>query len=149
MQEQNPQPIQNTVAQVKKFDFKKNLPFILGACGVVVFGVLAGWLIVGKMGTGAGRPVSSGVKVTANEAGIVDANFKGDTATGKLVDGGINGEGSFHLERDGGPSKNVYLTSSVIDLSSFVGKKVEVWGETLASKKAGWLMDVVKVKVVE
>ena len=149
MQEQNPQPIQNAVAQVKKFDFKKNLPLILGACGVVIFGVLAGWLIVGKMGTGAARPVSSGVKVTANEAGIVDSNFKGDTATGKLVDGGINGEGSFHLERDGGPSKNVYLTSSVIDLSSFVGKKVEVWGETLASKKAGWLMDVVKVKVVE
>jgi len=35
----------------------------------------------------------------------------------------------------------------VIDLSGFVDKKVEIWGETLAAKKAGWLMDVAKVKV--
>ena len=147
--EGTPQPIQNAVAQVQKMDFKKSLPFILGGFGVVIAGVLVGWLITGKTGIGGSKPVSSGVKVTANEAGILDANFKGDTAEGKLVEGGINGEGAFHLERDGGAVKNVYLTSSVIDLSGFVGKKVEVWGETLASKKAGWLMDVVKIKVVE
>lgn len=149
MQDTNPQPLQNAVSQVKKIDFKKNLPFILGVFGVVITGIFAGWLITGKMGLTASKPTSSGVKVTANEAGILSDNFKGDTTTGKLVEGGINGEGSYHLERDGGAVKNVYLTSSVIDLSSFVGKKVEVWGETLAAKKAGWLMDVVKVKVVE
>lgn len=149
MQDTNPQPLQNAVSQVKKIDFKKNIPFILGVFGVVIAGIFAGWLITGKMGLTASKPTSSGIKVTANEAGILSDNFKGDTATGKLVDGGINGEGSYHLERDGGAVKNVYLTSSVIDLSSFVGKKVEVWGETLAAKKAGWLMDVVKIKVVE
>ena len=75
-----------------------------------------------KMGLTASKPTSSGIKVTANEAGILSDNFKGDNATGKQVDGGINGEGSYHLERDGGAVKNVYLTSSVIDLSSFVGQ---------------------------
>jgi len=156
MQEQNSQPLQNPqslagpIAQeVQKMNFKKSFPLVLGSFGVVVAGVLAGWLITGKMGLTSSKPTSSGIKVTANEAGILSGNFKGDMAEGILVDGGINGEGAYHLERDGGPVKNVYLTSSVIDLSGFVGKKVEVWGETLAAKKAGWLMDVVKVKVVE
>jgi hypothetical protein len=41
------------------------------------------------------------------------------------------------------------LTSSVIDLSLFLDKNVQIWGETLASKKAGWLMDVAKIQVVK
>jgi hypothetical protein len=41
------------------------------------------------------------------------------------------------------------LTSTVIDLASFEGKKVKVWGQSLSGRKAGWLMDVGKVKVVE
>ena len=68
---------------------------------------------------------------------------------GTLVEGGIEGEGTHHLERPGGPSQNVYLTSTAIDLQSLVGKKVHVWGETLSGIKAGWLMDVVKVKVLD
>lgn len=48
-----------------------------------------------------------------------------------------------------GPSQYAYLTSTVIDLSAFTGKKVQVWGQTIAGKKAGWLMDVGKVKVIE
>jgi hypothetical protein len=48
-----------------------------------------------------------------------------------------------------GEHKYVYLTSSVVDLQSFVGKKVQVWGETLAGQSAGWLMDVGKVKVID
>ena len=51
--------------------------------------------------------------------------------------------------REGGTAKYVYLTSSMIDLSLFVGKKVEIWGETLASKKAGWLMDVARIQVTQ
>jgi len=53
------------------------------------------------------------------------------------------------LERTGGASQNVYLTSTVIDLQSFVGKNVQVWGDTLSGQKAGWLMDVGKIKTVE
>jgi hypothetical protein len=66
-----------------------------------------------------------------------------------LEEGGIDGEGTHHLVRDGGPSKSVYLTSTVIDLDSFAGKKVKVWGETISARKAGWLMDVGKIKIIE
>jgi len=72
-----------------------------------------------------------------------------DHAVGILKRGGIDGEGSHHLVRPGGPSKNVYLTSSVVDLDLFEGAKVEIWGETFGAKKAGWLMDVGRVKVLE
>jgi hypothetical protein len=133
----------------KGFDFKKSWPLLVGVLVVVVAGVGTAWLISGKvMGTNTGSvSTASNVKVSANEAGILNPNFKYDTAEGTLDEGGIGNEGTHHLIREGGPSKYVYLTSSVVDLQSFVGKDVEVWGETQASKKAGWLMDVVKIKV--
>jgi hypothetical protein len=34
-------------------------------------------------------------------------------------------------------------------LDSFVGKKVEVSGQTLAAEHAGWLMDVGRIKVIQ
>lgn len=77
-----------------------------------------------------------------------EKTFK-DSAEGILKEGGIEGEGAYHLERPGGPSQYVYLTSAVIDLSEFEGKKVKVWGETNAAKKAGWLMDVGRLQVLK
>ncbi len=68
---------------------------------------------------------------------------------GVLKPGGIEGEGEYHLERDGGPARFVYLTSSLVDLSQFVNRKVKVWGQTQKAEKAGWLMDVGRVQVVE
>ncbi len=76
-----------------------------------------------------------------------EKTFK-DNAEGVLKEGGIDGEGEYHLERTGGDSQNVYMTSSVIDLSPFVNKKVKVWGETHAAEKAGWLMDVGRLEVL-
>jgi hypothetical protein len=136
---------------VSKIDFKKSWPYVLGAFLVVLAGVGTAWMVSGKvMGVSTGSKVAApGAKFTSTEAGILDPNTKYDNATGVLKEGGIGNEGTYHLERDGGPSKNVYLTSSVIDLRSFVDKKIEVWGQTLASKKAGWLMDVAKIKVAE
>lgn len=75
-------------------------------------------------------------------------SFK-DTAEGVLVKGGINGEGSHHLLRPGGPSQSVYLTSSAIDLDKLDGHKVKVWGETFAAQKAGWLMDIGRAEILE
>lgn len=141
---------QNPVAVIKKFDFKKMWPYVLASFLVVLAGVGVAWVlssrVINKSGSGLAAP---GAKVTSTEAGLLDPNTKYDNTTGTLKEGGIGQEGTHHLERDGGASKNVYLTSSMIDLQSFVGKKVEVWGETLASKKAGWLMDVAKIKIVE
>lgn len=123
----------------------------IGSIAVVSLGILTGKLIATKVlgSSGNSSVAAPGVKVSKDEAGALDSTVKYDNEVGKLVEGGTGNEGTHHLERDGGPSQNVYLTSSVIDLQSFVGKKVEVWGQTLASKKAGWLMDVAKVKIVE
>lgn len=55
-------------------------------------------------------------------------------------------EGTHFLEREGAPP--VALTSSVVDLSKFEGKKVKVHGETQKAIKEGWLMDVGKVEEV-
>lgn len=71
-----------------------------------------------------------------------------DSAEGKLIVGGIDGEGQYHLERPGGENQNVYLTSSSVDLSFFIGRKIKIWGETQKAQKAGWLMDVGRVEVL-
>jgi hypothetical protein len=79
--------------------------------------------------------------------GSADTSTFKDSTEGVLQNGGIDGEGQFHLVRPGGESQNVYLTSSTLDLSKFIGKKIKVWGQTQAAQKAGWLMDVGKVQV--
>jgi hypothetical protein len=87
--------------------------------------------------------------VTKNEAGIVDESKFATTTDGVLEEGGIGGEGTHHLVRGSGPSQYAYLTSSVVDLGGFVGKKVQIWGDTMSGKKAGWLIDVGKIKVID
>ncbi len=72
-----------------------------------------------------------------------------DTAEGEVSEGGVNGEGSHHLIRPGGESQNVYMTSSLVDLSQFEGRKVKVWGATQKAQNVGWLMDVGKVEVLD
>jgi hypothetical protein len=79
--------------------------------------------------------------------GSGDTSVFKDTAEGNLQNGGIDGDGEYHLVRPGGPSQSVYLTSSTLDLSQFVGQKIKVWGQTQAAQHAGWLMDVGKVEV--
>ena len=83
-----------------------------------------------------------------NKAHNYTKTFK-DTTTGTLKNGGINGEGQYHLVRPGGDSQNVYLTSSSVDLSKFIDRKIKVWGQTQTAQYAGWLMDVGRVEVVE
>jgi hypothetical protein len=143
----------NPASLVNKFptSSKKNQFILVGLAVVVVLaGVATGWLLSGRKGFPLGSSTAApGAKVSSNEAGIADEKTFPDTATGEIAEGGIGGEGTHHLVRPGGEAQNVYLTSTVIDLQSFVGKKVQVWGQTIKGKKAGWLMDVGKVKVVE
>jgi len=72
-----------------------------------------------------------------------------DSVIGVIKEGGIDGEGTHHLERIGGPSQTVYLTSSVLSLEQFIDREVKIWGETFAAQKAGWLMDVGKLEVLK
>ena len=118
---------------------------------VVLAGVTSGWVLSGRRGS-SGAPtgvVVPGGKSGPSEAGVADELTFRDSAEGLLVEGGIEGEGTHHLVREGGEQKYVYLTSTVIDLQSFVGKKVQLWGETIAASSAPWLMDVGKIKVLE
>lgn len=92
----------------------------------------------------------------SNAADLVVGQFYGNTgktftddATGTVVVGGINGEGTHTLQREGGKTQNAALTSSTVDLDLFVGKKVEIQGETNSSTKAGWFLDVGVIKILE
>lgn len=131
-------------------DSKKSWPYIVGGLVIVIVGIVIAWTISRKLVGGTSSKLAApGVIVTSTEAGVLDPSVKYDNAIGVLKEGGIDNEGTYHLERNGGSVNNVYLTSSVVDLSIFMGKNVEVWGQTLASQKAGWLMDVAKVQVVK
>jgi len=81
--------------------------------------------------------------------GIQDSDTFSDEAIGYLQAGGLNGEGSHRLLRPGGESQTVYLTSTVTDLDLLVGSEIKVWGETYQGQKAGWLMDVGKIEIIE
>jgi len=58
-------------------------------------------------------------------------------------------QGTHKLIRPGGEAQTAYLTSSVLDLDEYVGKKVKVFGETFGSSQVGWLMDVGKVEITQ
>ncbi len=58
-------------------------------------------------------------------------------------------QGTHKLIRPGGDSQTAYLTSSVLDLDEYNGKKVKIFGETFGSSQVGWLMDVGKVEVIK
>lgn len=127
----------------------KNLILALISLVVVGLGIGTGYLLsgVGKKTPEIGT--TGEIKVSQNEAGVTDESKYPDIAEGVLEEGGIGGEGTYHIVRGVGPSQYAYLTSSVVDMGPFVGKKVKVWGQTVSGKKAGWLMDVGKIKVIE
>lgn len=125
----------------------------------VILGLTSGWfaaqrqlLLAGDTpgaSTLAQNPDGAGSIKVGDVYGSADEKTFRDSAEGLIVAGGIEGEGSHHLERGADKSQWVYLTSSVVDLDNFKGHKVEIWGETFQGKKAGWLMDVGRLKVVE
>ena len=156
------QPGPSTVGQpvskpdvLKKFPkkiSKKTVFYAIASLLVILLGVGSGWALSGTKTTGSKEPSSAGApgaETGAKEAGIADEATFRDSAEGTLEKGGVDGEGTHHLVREGGTSKYVYLTSTVIDLEGFVGKKVTVWGETISAQTAGWLMDVGKIKVTD
>jgi hypothetical protein len=118
---------------------------------ILLVGVGVGYgasLVSAKTGTSI---VPSSLNPNAPTKGKIYGNgdpsvFK-DTAEGVLKNGGIDGEGQYHLVRPGGDSQSVYLTSSDVDLSQFINQKIKVWGQTQSAQHAGWLMDVGKVQV--
>lgn len=146
------------LTQPEKFRF--SVPAILI---VTLMAVSSGfWLsrLTSAPGSSSLNTVSLGSpKITAEvssssqiEVGQVYGNtthtFK-DTASGTIEKGDINGEGTHILIRTGGASQRASLISSNLDLDLFVGRKVEVQGETNRSNKTSWLLDVGQIKVLE
>lgn len=100
--------------------------------------------------TGKQIPVlpKGGSPASGKTFGSDDTKTFKDIAEGVVKEGGIEGEGQYHLERGEDESQYVYMTSSTVDLSQFIGKKVKVWGQTQQAQTAGWLMDVGRVEVL-
>lgn len=120
---------------------------------VVVVGIISGYLISNTNNSGIGGKTTGGIINTASIPkgtieGTNDTKTFNDTAQGTLKEGGIDGEGAFHLVRPGGDSQNVYLTSAIVDLSKFINKNIKVWGQTQKAQHAGWLMDVGRIEVL-
>lgn len=140
---------------VNQLESKQNKsPLMMIAIIVVVMLVLgtgSGFLIAKGTATKleATKEITSSSQVSKGTSmGSNDTSTFKDTAEGVLKEGGIDGEGQYHLERPGGESQYVYLTSSSVDLSLVKGKKIKVWGQTQKAQHAGWLMDVGRVEVL-
>lgn len=120
-----------------------------GVLLIIAGGVLTGNVLVGKKGLPGGKTGKGAVVKTEKSVGSTDTKTFRDSTEGTLESGGLDGEGTHHLVRPGGESQTAYLTSSIIDLDQYVGKKVKIWGETFSAQKAGWLMDVGKIELLE
>lgn len=127
---------------------------ILLPAGIIVMIILAGGITGYFLSRSSQvKKLTGGAEIIggAKEVGIKDEKTFKDTAEGRLEannDASVP-EGSHKLIRPGGASKTAYLTSSVVDLNQFVGKCIQIWGETFAAQKAGWLMDVGRVKFLD
>lgn len=130
-----------------------NRVFLITVIASVVLGTSAGFLLAqsstgGGVGISADKPSTADVKNPQQDT----RTFR-DFAEGKIEkkaapkNGNDYTEGTHVLVRDGAVS--VALTSSVVDLSEYEGKRVKVLGETQKALKEGWLMDVGKVDVLE
>ncbi|SRR5258706_1127090 len=152
-----PQPAQNATGFHKMTEVTptKQSPLVLAIfVGVIILGLISGYFLSRKT-----LAVSTNSSSSTNSSGNIKQINKGDTygstdtktfkdtVDGIMKKGGIGDEGQYHLVRPGGDSQNVYLTSSTVDLSLFIDRKVKVWGQTQKAQKAGWLMDVGRVEV--
>lgn len=134
--------------ETEETDMKKaNMIMIVVYVVLVILGVGTGSLLSGTVSATKATSQSSTIVKTDKTAGISDTKTFKDSAIGVIEKGGLDGEGTHKLIRDGGPSQTAYLISSAVDLDEYAGKKVKVWGETVAAKKAAWLMDVGKVEL--
>ena len=141
---------------VKQFDSKKKsnnswLKVSIVLIVMVFLGIGSGVVIAkgSTMGTSSSSEVTSKSDITKGKTfGVDDTSTFKDTAEGTLKEGGIDGEGQYHLERPGGETQYVYLTSSVVDLGLVKGRKIKVWGQTQKAQHAPWLMDVGRVEVL-
>lgn len=131
----------------KKF-FKDASPkkVILGVVIIsLVLGVLTGYIVSGK---NSAIPTVGQPKNPQQDTRTFRDFAEGTlTARPEPKDPSEYVEGTHLLQREG--EVPVALTSSVVDLSKYEGKKIKVFGETQKALEAGWLMDVGKVEEIK
>lgn len=144
-------PIIKELEPVKETKVTLHLPLLVVALTIVIAGAFTGYVLAqGKTGglSAAGKKTQTSSLEAKKIVGVSDEKTFKDSAEGILREGGVDSEGTHHIERPGGESQNVYITSSNIGLDDYIGKNVKVWGETFAAQKAGWLMDVGRLEVL-
>lgn len=140
--EQAVQEEQNVMKQQSKIIFGV---YVL----LIALGIGTGYILSSKKPAASGSAVveTAGVSESGRVVGVQDASGFSNCPAGSLETGGMEGEGTHHLIREGGPSQTAYLTSSLIDLDQYVGLKVKVCGETMQAMHAPWLMDVQRLEL--
>ncbi len=151
-QQNKPAPTQPTDSQSSGNKLAKFLPFIIIIL-VVGVGILTGLVLSAftKSQTTSGQVLSSEEELSPELKENLTQTFR-DEAEGTIEkndDLDKYAQGTHKLIRPGGEDQTAYLTSSVLDLDEYVGKKIKVYGETFGSSQVGWLMDVGKVEVLE
>jgi hypothetical protein len=138
------------IPEEEKTDMKRNKKIVIGVYIILIaFGIGTGYLLARGVGSKSGIPAQKYTTIkTDTVSGSTDATTFKDSAEGVIEKGGSEGEGSHKLIRDGGPSQTAYLISSIVDLDEYVGKKVRVWGQTMAAQNVSWLMDVGKIELL-
>lgn len=144
--------VQTTSMREESKMTKQTKGIVLGVFLVMILlGVVTGYFISGAKKSGTGNAASAAAGPTAtgkNVFGSADTKTFTDSATGTIEKGGISGEGTHKLIREGGATQTACLVSSVLDLDQFVGKKVKVTSKTMDAKSCPWLMDVGQIEVL-
>ncbi len=141
----NPQTDKITKKFIDPSDPAKVLSLVVGVA--LVLGVVTGVV----MSKGGAQQLS--IPITSPKNAQQDTRTFRDFAEGTVKakpqtkNSSDYSEGTHLLERAG--AVPVALTSSVVDMSQYEGKKVKVYGETQKALKEGWLMDVGKVEEIK
>ncbi|MDO8619238.1 MAG: hypothetical protein Q7R49_04830 [Candidatus Daviesbacteria bacterium] len=127
-----------------------NRIFVVILVVAVILGAFTGYSLAGKSSGGTG--LGGALPVQSPKSATQDTRTFKDFAEGTLqvippAKPGQYVEGTHLLVRKG--ADPVSLTSSVVDLSQYVGKKVKVYGETQKALKVGWLMDIGRIEEVK
>ncbi|MBI3342362.1 hypothetical protein HY024_04545 [Candidatus Curtissbacteria bacterium] len=148
---QNPTTLLRKVP-TQKFGKLKGIAPIIIIAAIVLAGITTGVVVSSR---------NKNTKIASQKASISENQLSGeqkqsfnqtfrDSAQGTIQKNDKldkYAQGTHRLVRPGGEDQTAYLTSSVLDLDQYVGKKVKVFGETFGSSQVGWLMDVGKVEV--
>ena len=131
-------------------NFSLNQIFLAILVVSVLLGVSAGYLLSSSKNAGGLASSTPSKSADSPKTAQQDKSTFKDFAEGTIQKKEASkkdnySEGTHILVRTG--AVPVTLTSSVVDLEEYEGKKVVVYGQTLSAVKAGWLMDVGLVEI--